>query len=307
VPTGTEAFWLGFGAAGIAALAVGVTWLGGGRRGQLVPVAGLVLVIGWLVGMSAVETSETAVDPDPSVPALVLLAFGSAVAAGGSGMPRRRVPIRWVALLPGALLLALLSEAPAWAELAATVAIVVGTLGLGRIDKRGGAVGAGPVLVAVSVAGVWVTVPDTDAVVASLGAAVPFGLLAFPYPLATVGRVFCGPVVGALVWNTLVGGLGRDGALVGGLASLGLLLIVPFVDPRADRPLARSAQWQALPQLMAVQIALVLYASRIAGAPDSALAAAVLAAVGITVVAVVLVRTDVWRGVGPSGRRSGTG
>jgi hypothetical protein len=302
VPTGAEAFWLGLGTAALAAGAVAATWAAGPRRGRLVPVAGLVLLIGWLVGLSRVQVSEGAIDPDPSVLALVLLGVGSVVPPSRGG-----VPLRAVALLPGAFLLAMPSEAPTWAELGAVVAIVIGTLGLGRLDRVGGAVGAGPVLVAVSVAGVWVTVPETDAVVALLGAAVPFGLLAFPYPLATVGRVFGGPVVGALVWNTLAGGVGRDGALVGGLASLGLCLIVPFVDRRADMAVARSSQWRTLPPLVAVHTALVLYAARIAGQPDSGLAAAVLAAVGIVVVGFVLVRTDVWRAMVASGGRSEAG
>ena len=89
-------------------------------------------------------------------------------------------------------------------------------------------------------------------------------------------------VAAVLVWTVATGGAGRPGSVVGGLACLGLLAVEPAVrllDPRRRSPLdplegRPGLAWTAL----AVQLVLVAVAARVAGRPEGAATALVLAA-----------------------------
>ena len=84
-------------------------------------------------------------------------------------------------------------------------------------------------LLAVTVVGIYVTVPETDMVEAILGASVTMALVTLP-PInaraTTSGLLLVACLLG---WLTVDGAAHRDIALIGGLISAGVLLLGPLV------------------------------------------------------------------------------
>jgi hypothetical protein len=233
------------------------------------------------------------------------LAFGAAallagVAAWTWGRARR-----------GGVLATLAGLAPAAAgvgALAATDGIPPGRqAGLGPLVAGVAVVAAGALLAdfdrrrpdglalplwAVSVAGVWATVPDVESAVVVLGAALPPALLGWPSPLARHGLVALGVAgslasAGLLVWVAATDGAGRPGSMVGGLACLGVL----GVEPLARRLAGRGPGGPPLPAaaLLAAHLVLVAVASRVVGRRDTVAQALPLAAAVLVVALVVAV------------------
>ncbi|MFI5053310.1 MAG: hypothetical protein ACHQDE_03020, partial [Acidimicrobiia bacterium] len=77
-------------------------------------------------------------------------------------------------------------------------------------------------------------------------------------------------VTGLLVWTATIDGVGRTGSIVGGIACLGVLVLVPLAGWGRT---ARGHQWV----LLATQLAYVAFVARVAGFRQSAWAAAALA------------------------------
>jgi hypothetical protein len=141
-------------------------------------------------------------------------------------------------------------------------------------------------LLAVSLAGVWATVPDVESAVVVLGAALPPALLGWPSPLARNNQVSLGVAgalasAGLLVWVVATDGAGRPGSMVGGLACLGVL----GVEPLARRLGGRGSGGPPLPAppLAAAHLALVVVAARIVGRQETVAAALPLALVALAV------------------------
>jgi hypothetical protein len=101
-------------------------------------------------------------------------------------------------------------------------------------------------------------------VLAGLGWAVPVVSLGMPGALVAAA---------AVAWVALQGGVGRPASVVGALACWGLLAVGPLVD-RSTR-----SRRSGVLALVAVHVALVLAAARVAGrGTDPALAAGLAAA-----------------------------
>ena len=169
-----------------------------------------------------------------------------------------------------------------WVVPAMVGVIVVGGLLVTDFDRRAG--GWGPVLLAVTMFGVWVTVPETQHVVVLMGAVLPIGLLGWPKPLASLGIPGAVVATGVVAWGVAVDGQGRPGAVVGGFACLGIMVVEPVVRRvirrRATDPLV----------VVAAHVVLVAWCSRVAGLQDSAGVALVLVAVGYVAAGVFLAR-----------------
>jgi hypothetical protein len=190
-------------------------------------------------------------------------------AAGGAGIVAATDPPAALALpLPGV----------------AVAAAVAGAL-LADFDRRWRRQGLASLLLAVSAAGIYATVPDVEAALVVLGAALPLALLGWPGPLApAAGRPAASPppslgVVGALAtaallaWTVAAGGVGRPGSVVGGLLCLGVLVVEPLarvLDPRRRSALARGPV--ALTALGA-HLVLVAVAARVVGRAETVAAA----------------------------------
>jgi hypothetical protein len=154
---------------------------------------------------------------------------------------------------------------------------------------------------AVTVAGVWATVPDVESAVVLLGAVLPPALLGWPGPLARTG-VSLGvagslAAAGLLVWVVATDGAARPGSIVGGLACLGVLA----VEPLARRLAGRGPAAPPLPPLplAAAHLVLVAVAARVVGRTQTAAEALPLAlaelAVALTVAVAALRRAPTAR------------
>ena len=170
-------------------------------------------------------------------------------------------------------------------------AIIIGAPLVADLDIRAGPDGLGPVLFAASTVGVYFTIPDTDVALALVPIATLLVLAAWPRPLVRLGAAGSATAVGVLAWASAVGGLGRSTAVVGGVASLGLLAGEPLgrlVARRRRGALGggpRGARYAAA--VAAAQVLPVYVASRVAGVQRSVGAACVIAALDLGLVVVV--------------------
>lgn len=175
----------------------------------------------------------------------------------------------------------------AWPVLAPAAGAVAAAVA--SFDRRWRELGLLPALLAVTAAGIWATVPDVEAALVLLGAAVPLTLLGWPGPLAgwrpapaAFGIAGSVAVAAVLTWTVATGGAGRPGSVVGGLVCLGLLAVEPAVrllDPRRRSPLDPLEHRPRLAvAALATQLVLVALAARVVGRPERAATALVLAA-----------------------------
>ena len=192
-----------------------------------------------------------------------------------------------VLAIPGAWLVVHAEPIPAigWIRVLLGVGIVVGGALATDFDLRWRRVGAAPVLLAISLFGVYATVPDTEQALVVLGVSLPLalpGVIGWPRPLNVLGSAGVFGAVGLLAWTVGAGGAARHSAIVGGLACLGLFVVEPV-----GRALARgrSRILGALPDgrlwsltaVAAAHLALVYVCARVAGLRDSVAAAAWIA------------------------------
>lgn len=261
-----------------------------GRR--VLPWAGLAFGAAMVAGIDDRFGFEVEV-----IGALVVLAVGGYAVAGRGWL------LRIAASLPGAVLFvdAARLDSPGWAVPTVLAVTVVGGVLAGDLDRAFAHRGLGPVLLAVTALGIYLTTPDTEHSSILLGAAVPVALLGWPRPLASlgVGGAF---VAAALVgWDVVVDGIGRDGAVVGGIACLGMFAIEPVVRTAA-RGLSRTGRGADTGQPMrdalmvaALHVAVVALCSRVAGLRQSGAEALVISGVVYAGAAALLAWSYTWR------------
>jgi hypothetical protein len=264
--------------AGLLALALGaaagVVWHLVRRRSF--PGAGLLLVAATAWGLHEAVTL-----PMGLVQGLAALAGAGLIAAF---VPAPRIVGPMLAI-PGAWILASrgdLVEAE-WIRILVIVATVVGGTLAADFDRRFGPAGFPPVLFAVSVVGVYFSVPDTEQASVLLGAGLPMVLLGWPRALAGLGSAGAYAATGLLAWTTVAGGWARPSSIVGGIACLGLLVVEPLA--RAVRPSVSSVldtaarRWWGMVPVAAAHLLLVFVASRWAGLQPTVDRAAVIVTV----------------------------
>ena len=191
-----------------------------------------------------------------------------------------------LAIAPGAALLGAVTPlAGGWiARLTLALATVAIGVAIRDFDAMRGAPGAAWLLLTVSAAGIYLAVPDTELARVLLGVSIPFALLSIPKPLCRVGPAGSAAVAGLFVWVVVVGGRGRPGSVVGGLACLGILLAEPLgrrwvsavMTLKTVLPHQRSRRPEDEYLLAAAvaaiaQAAIAIYAARIAGTQDDVL------------------------------------
>ena len=196
------------------------------------------------------------------------------------------------AAVPGALVVAANADVTRfdWARTTSIVAIIAGAALLADYDDYARRMGLAPVLLAVTVVGVYYTVPDTEEAVALVGATLPLVLLGFPKPLASLGRAGTFALVGAIMWVACIDGRGRASSIVGAIACFGIMLLDPLLDrilPERQEHIVRAWSWPLL-AAAAIHAALVAVASRVVGTRDSVGSAVVIALVAFAVAAAAL-------------------
>ncbi len=224
-----------------------------------------------------------------SVPDDVLIALGLLWVAGTIAA---LTPVAWLvgplAAIPGAVMLADANAglADGWVP----VAMVIGTVLIGAtaadFDRRTARFGLGPLLLFTAVAGIYVTVPDTELMRAVMGVGLALVFLAWPYAAAALGGGGAYAAVGILLWITPIDGIGRSGSIIGAIGAFALLFGEPIgrviareLESRAR--LARHPIKRPRAMVVGAQLVLVFYATRIAGQAQTASGALLLMIPGI--------------------------
>lgn len=169
----------------------------------------------------------------------------------------------------------------AWTGPAVAAAAVGGGILAARSDRR---LPGAPALVAVSVAGLYLAVPDTEAALPLLGAALPLGLASAAGIVDRLGRPGAAAWVALTAWVAWSGGVGRHGSLAASLFLPGLLLAVPFAMPPAARRPGRTWSWW----LVSLHIVTVVVIARGPARASTGLAGAAGAAAVLLASAVVV-------------------
>ncbi len=224
-----------------------------------------------------------------------LLLVGAAMALGAGILPE---PVLLVAVAVGGAGATLAAASPEVGGgplvLLTATAVVTAVLAVDLERRRGAPAVA--VLVAGSAVGMFLTAPDTDALVVILAVllAVAAALVLRPPADEAAEELVPGwqPLPGGMVallalllWALAEGGRPRPGSVVGGVACLGLLVLEPVVH-RLVGDRRTEARTEAV---IVIQAVVVVVASRVVGFREGAAEAAVLAVPLLAAAALALV------------------
>jgi len=260
--------------AGFVALAVGLAIVPLWRRGRdsAVPIVGLLLT----AAAGGVLFAGFDV-PDGLGFGLALLAVGGALCQ----LVRLGPVLNAAVAVPGAWLVASVVEYPGsqWVPWLLFGFIVFGAALVSDFDRHFAGRGYGPILLVISIAGMFATLPDTEEILVVFGAALPLVLLAWPKVFAFLGASGIFPALGLLAWVIAVDGRGRESAVIGAVACLGLLVIEPVVRRWGATTLLDrlSATWSQALAVAGAQAIVVLLAARVVGLRETSAAALILA------------------------------
>jgi hypothetical protein len=274
-----DSFRIGLVCSAIAALGVAAVVLVGRRER---PWAGLAFAAAALVALDDRFTVEAGF-----AVGVVLVAVGGCLAA------RRGPMVQVVAAVPGTLVLAQAADldTPGWAVPTIVGVTLIGGVLVAACDRPYGRLGATPVMLAVTTLGIYLTTPDTEHTALLLGAALPVALLGWPRPVASLGVGGSFAAVALLAWAVVVDGAGRDGAVIGAVACLGLFAVEPLVRWAGARDVDGRGAVSGRQALVAValHVGVVAVCSRVGGLRESAADALVICAVAYAVSAAALV------------------
>lgn len=193
---------------------------------------------------------------------------GVALVARASAQPGWRTgPVGATAVAaPFAALLAFDASPIGWVRGLVTASVAVGAVAAARTDAGWSSTGLTPVLYAMAAAGVFAAVPDTEEATPLLAASAVGALAGWPLGRARLGAGGAGAATALLIWVAAVDGRGRTPAIVGALASLGLLVTLAigrwFVASGTGRP---AHTFTRPVPVLACQVAIIYLASRVAG------------------------------------------
>jgi hypothetical protein len=280
-----RAFALGLAFGGIAFLCTSM--IGVVRRRRVPDAAGIAFAIAAWLGVRGAWGPDLA--SGPVAFALLALAVGGAcvVVVNRHSAFGARFPaiVAAVAIAPGAIYLGAVAPLAGSTTSRTVLAVSVIVLGVAMrdFDAMRGPRGVPWLLFLISAAGVYLAVPDTELARVMLGVALPFVLLSVPRPLFPLGPAGSPALAGVFTWVVVVGGRGRPGSVVGGLAAIGVLAAEPLgrrvfgslVPPSRRLPVDNFEEdWRFVAAVAAIaQLVIALYASRVVAREDTAGAA----------------------------------
>lgn len=219
------------------------------------------------------------------MPLAVIVAAGLAVdvlySSLGSARSAIRVSVWGLAVVVVAFLSVGVASEPSWAPLglaATIVALGAGLWGLGRTSE---ADLVGPLL-AIAVAGSWVTVPETDMLVVMLGAAVPMGLVTLRPIQARASAAGAVGLAAIFSWLVLDGGLARPWTIE---ASWAAAALIPLTAVILRYEIARPGRLL----ILATHLVYVAVVTRIADYTESELVVLVASGGALILAGLVLV------------------
>lgn len=238
-------------------------------------------------GLALAAAALTAYGWSRDVPTEVVLGI-ALCALGGLVLDLRAVPptLASCALAPGALMVAGSSSVDLPGDrglrsVAVFFAICAGGALVGSFDRRWRRLAPGPAMLAISAGGVYATVPDTELALATFGAAMTVAVVGWPLRLVRIGGAGAGAAIATMAWAAAVDGAARDGAVIGALGCLGLLVIDPVVRMLGERsPLRHFGPVARVGLLTLCHAVVVLWMARVAGLRQESMPATVLAGVG---------------------------
>ena len=234
-------------------------------RQGLLPIGGPIVAVAAAVAMSVTRSLSTTVGAG-----LCLLAVAGALFS----LSRRIALLPALTALPGAWLIGRSGPSgTGWVEpIAVTTVALVGPVVAGFEEDTE----KSPIpmwLFTVSVAGAWLTLPDTEEVLVLLGALSMPALLTWPLRMLRLGSVGAYTLPGLYIWVVMWGGRGRESSIFGALAALGLLAAAPIAAWMAGR--GRVSSYGLIGFFLVFGHAgLVIFVTRVAGfqvGPRSAL------------------------------------
>jgi hypothetical protein len=152
---------------------------------------------------------------------------------------------------------------PLWISIALPVATVALAAGLWLLGTSAMRDLVGP-LFAIVVAGVWVTVPETDMLIVLLGAALPLGLATLPPPRARVSAAGALALSAVFAWLVLNGGMPRPWTIASSWAvAAAIPMFAALIKLRPGRP--------GILAVLAVHLIYVALITRVADYTESAL------------------------------------
>jgi hypothetical protein len=277
-PAFADGLWAGLLAGAVVAAVALIT-----RMRRPLPLAGLAGAVGALGALAR------SVDvPDQLVTGVIALAAGGVLAP----LLRSNVVLRGVVAVPGALLVAgAVDSEVSWVGPFVVIATTAGAALVADFDRTYAPTGLGPVLIPITVFGIWASVPDTEEAIPVVGALLPLALLGWPRVLASLGSAGAPAVVGVLMWTAAVGGRGRLGAVVGGAACLGIMVLEPVLRRIWPERVAFVTRGPSPHRFLIVggsHLALVAACSRVAGLETSPIRAGLIVMLACLAVAVAL-------------------
>ncbi|MGH8928762.1 MAG: hypothetical protein ACRDWH_10455 [Acidimicrobiia bacterium] len=261
-------------------------FLAGLRWGGITAAVGLAVGLGWrrrlkkpapVAGLAAVVAAALAMSITGPLPSMVWAGLGLLALAGAIFPWTRRIPfLPLLVAFPGAWLIGRSGlPGPDW--VVSVVSVVVAVVGpvAAWFDEDADGSPTPAWLFAIAAAGVWVTVPDTEEALVLLGAIAAATLLSWPLGVARLGSVGVHALVGLYMWVVAWGGRGREGAVVGAVAALGMLFAAPVAAWMARNRNVATTGWAAV-WLVVLQILVVAVSTRVGGLrPDPFDAAAI--------------------------------
>lgn len=247
-----------------------------------IPGWGLIFALVVLLGVSIRFGGDSGL----LVPLAVIVAAGLVVEVAyssslGSDRPAIRASTWGLAVAVVAFLSVGVVSEPSWAPFGLTAAVVALGSGLWGLGRTSEAELVGPLL-AIVVAGSWVTVPETDMLVVMLGAAVPMGVVTLkPIPARASAAGALG-LAAVFSWLVLDGGLARPWTIE---ASWAAAALIPLTAVILRYDVARPGRLL----ILATQFVYVAVVTRVADYTESELVVLVASAGALVLAGLVLV------------------